>query len=190
MPHGLPQKPQAQSQTQAGPSRPQAPHTNRPPANYQYPAQYPYSYPYQQQQQQIPASAYYPYTNQSNPSGGYQPYAAYYQQPAQPYQSGYTYPYQPTATPEGYSYSATYAPAGQAVEEPQNKRARVTGPTTTPVASVTSVKPWRNCSHPGCKYVGSGEDVEVHEGDRHLIFPNGRKVERSEEEEKWASHKG
>jgi hypothetical protein len=38
--------------------------------------------------------------------------------------------------------------------------------------------------------VGSGEDVEVHEGDRHLIFPNGRQVERSEEEEKWASHKG
>jgi hypothetical protein len=38
--------------------------------------------------------------------------------------------------------------------------------------------------------VGSGEDVETHEGDRHLIFPNGRRVERSEEEEKWASHKG
>jgi hypothetical protein len=32
--------------------------------------------------------------------------------------------------------------------------------------------------------------VEIHEGDRHLIFPNGRPVERSEEEEKWASHKG
>lgn len=62
-------------------------------------------------------------------------------------------------------------------------------PAAIPVTT-QSVKPWRNCSHPGCKYVGSGEDVEIHEGDRHLIFPNGKPVERSEEEEKWARHTG
>ncbi|EIW72721.1 hypothetical protein TREMEDRAFT_67022 [Tremella mesenterica DSM 1558] len=52
------------------------------------------------------------------------------------------------------------------------------------------VKAWRNCSFPGCKFVGSGEDVEVHEGDRHLIFRNGPKVERSEEEERFAKRNG
>jgi hypothetical protein len=55
---------------------------------------------------------------------------------------------------------------------------------------VNSVKAWRNCSQAGCKFVGSGEDVEIHEGDRHLIFPAGYKVERSEEEERYAKMKG
>jgi len=58
------------------------------------------------------------------------------------------------------------------------------------VNAVNSVKAWRNCSQPGCKFVGSGEDVEIHEGDRHLIFPAGYKVERSEEEERYAKMKG
>ena len=31
--------------------------------------------------------------------------------------------------------------------------------------------------------------MEVHEGDRHLIFPHGRKVERSEEEERYLKEK-
>jgi hypothetical protein len=28
---------------------------------------------------------------------------------------------------------------------------------------------WRNCSHPGCAYVGPDKEVRVHEEDRHLI---------------------
>lgn len=42
----------------------------------------------------------------------------------------------------------------------------------------------------GCKFVGPGDKVEEHEGDRHLIFKNGPKVELSEEEQRFANHKG
>jgi len=187
MVHGLPQKPQGQGT--AGPSRPPAQQQNRQvrqPVQPQYQQQY--QYPYQQAQ----ASGYYPYAAQQ--AGGYNPYAAYYQQATQQYPYGYGY--QATTTPEGYTYSATYqnqtqATQAQTYNEPPNKRSRPNpGDAAGSAAPVISVKPWRNCSHPGCKFVGSGEDVEVHEGDRHLIFPNGRRVERSEEEEKWASHKG
>ena len=50
--------------------------------------------------------------------------------------------------------------------------------------------PWRNCSQPGCHYLGPGEAVEVHEADRHLIFPATRPIERSEEEETFIDRKG
>ncbi|OCF45273.1 hypothetical protein I317_00795 [Kwoniella heveanensis CBS 569] len=56
--------------------------------------------------------------------------------------------------------------------------------------SQTPTHMWRNCSHPGCKFVGPGNEVEIHEGDRHLIFPNGKPMERSEEEERYARRKG
>jgi hypothetical protein len=176
MVHGLPQKPQGQG----------VPGPSIPPAQQPYQARQPQQAQYQQPQPQQP---YYPQTNGYYPyaqAAAYNPYAAYYQQTAQ---YNYANAYQPTATPEGYSYSATYQAAQPAHSEPPNKRSRPNGP-PAPAAPAISVKPWRNCSHPGCKYVGSGEDVEIHEGDRHLIFPNGRPVERSEEEEKWASHKG
>jgi hypothetical protein len=43
---------------------------------------------------------------------------------------------------------------------------------------------WRNCVEPGCSFVGPEKEVEIHEGDRHLIFKNkGPIQERSEEEE-------
>ncbi|KIS01616.1 hypothetical protein L804_01494 [Cryptococcus deuterogattii 2001/935-1] len=54
----------------------------------------------------------------------------------------------------------------------------------------SSAKPWRNCSHPGCKFVGSGDQVEIHEEDRHLIYAPGKVLERSEEEERFAKRKG
>lgn len=44
--------------------------------------------------------------------------------------------------------------------------------------------PWRNCQESGCSYVGADKDVTIHEEDRHLIFKPGRKVQRSEEEER------
>jgi hypothetical protein len=49
---------------------------------------------------------------------------------------------------------------------------------------------WRNCQIPGCKFVGSGKDVMIHEEDRHLIYPPGKSVMRSEEEERFAKQKG
>lgn len=181
--HGLPQKPQFNAQPQAGPSRTPNHHQRRT------------TYPYQQQPQprtHVPQPAYpftqpyaYPY---GQTSGGYPPYQAYYQSQAA-YQPQ-PYVHHPTSTPDGYTYSSTYLPQPVTADPRDHTRAR-TGPAqTSTVTDSATVKPWRNCSHPGCKYVGSGEDVEVHEGDRHLIFPNGKPVERSEEEEKWARHKG
>lgn len=79
---------------------------------------------------------------------------------------------------------------GQSSREtgPPAKRPRSSAPSAT---TMKGVQAWRNCSHPGCKFVGPGEDVEVHEGDRHLIFPKGKKVELSEEEERFLkNHKG
>ena len=38
--------------------------------------------------------------------------------------------------------------------------------------------------------MGPGEEVEVHEGDRHLIFPKAKIMQMSEEEERFAKKKG
>jgi hypothetical protein len=195
--NGLPSRPQGlPAQPQAGPSR-QTNHNQRRAAH-----------PQQRQQQQAQPGYPNPYPNsypyaQVNASGGYQPYPGYQASAAyMPYyqQSAYqqpVYAHYPTATPEGYSYSSTYQPT---VPVPNALHSAYStayaGRTYTPPAppasapAVPAVKSWRNCSHPGCKFVGSGEDVEIHEGDRHLIFPNGKPIERSEEEEKWAQHKG
>lgn len=70
--------------------------------------------------------------------------------------------------------------------EPPAKRQKV----DAELAAVGDPMAWRNCSVKGCKFVGSGDKVEQHEGDRHLIFRNGPKVELSEEEQAYAQHKG
>jgi len=36
----------------------------------------------------------------------------------------------------------------------------------------------RNCSLSGCSYTGLYKDVEIHEMDRHLIFPAGWKEKK------------
>lgn len=48
---------------------------------------------------------------------------------------------------------------------------------------------WRNCSSPGCAYVGPEKEVRVHEGDRHLIFKDTKVGKVSEEEEEEAARK-
>ena len=49
---------------------------------------------------------------------------------------------------------------------------------------------WRNCTSPGCAYVGPDKEVIVHEQDRHLIFKDSNKVKVSEEEEEAARRVG
>ena len=188
---GLPPRPNFSAQPStatAGPSRPSR--------RQQGPtAAYGGAYPQQSHQQYDPSSYY--ASAQSYGWQGYQP------QP-QPYAYPYPYPYpgqpaqaqsfgqslfafKPTATPEGYSYSSTYQPepAASSGRYPPsslpNKRARV----TPSVGHNGSNQAWRNCSYPGCTFVGSGHDVEIHEGDRHLMFPKGKMIERSEEEERY-----
>ncbi|WVQ85281.1 hypothetical protein IAT38_007446 [Cryptococcus sp. DSM 104549] len=141
-----------------------------------------------------PQASYYQYQPQvqQNLSGGYPVggfYGGFYGATPGPSFGQSLFRPVPTANPEGYSYSQTYlTPPSHATpsDPPQAKRQK-----PNPIAAVSQgVKPWRNCSHPGCKFVGSGDEVEVHEGDRHLIFPAGRVVERSEEEERFAKRKG
>jgi hypothetical protein len=105
--------------------------------------------------------------------------------------------FRPQATPEGYQYSSTYTP--QQAEQPAPlpgydapggppaKRQR-TNPTMDSGQTWTGA--WRNCQVQGCKFVGSAKDVEVHEEDRHLIYKEGYKPQRSEEEERFARRKG
>lgn len=202
--NGLPSRPQGlPAQPQAGPSR-QPGHHQRRTTHPQQQQQHQQQQQQQQQQQRQHHQAQpafitpYPYAI-PNASGGYQPFPGY---PVPPtfspnypdYRQG-AYPYRPTATPEGYTYSSTYSYDAPNVVPVAHNRAQTALSYVAPAASippvpVPTVKSWRNCSHPACKFVGSGEDVEIHEGDRHLIFPNGKPVERSEEEEKWAHHKG
>ncbi|WVN85609.1 uncharacterized protein L203_100758 [Cryptococcus depauperatus CBS 7841] len=94
--------------------------------------------------------------------------------------------FQPMVNPEGYSYSPSYL-VQQSNTVPK-KRPRSNNFSADQTGQ--SVKPWRNCSHPGCKFVGSGEQVETHEEDRHLIFAPGKIVEKSEEEERYSNRKG
>ncbi|KAK4684747.1 hypothetical protein P7C73_g5421, partial [Tremellales sp. Uapishka_1] len=144
------------------------------------------------------------FSGYGNASGGYQGYAAAYQpnlnlsggyQPNLNLSGGYqpfpfAYPGHPPqhTTPEGYSYSSAYLQQAHAAPEPSAKRLKTHAGMGN--ASGPGNKAWRNCSVSGCRFTGSGDQVEIHEGDRHLIFPRGRPVERSEEEEKFANHKG
>jgi hypothetical protein len=151
-----------------------------------------------------------PLPPQPNMSGGYQPspmpmpwagYNPYAQAYAAPSFGQMLFTPQPPATPQGYSYSQSYLNQAPTSQGPPSKRPRTSMGTST--STSTGAAPptmmnvgtggagaWRNCSHPGCKFVGPGEQVTIHEGDRHLIFPEGMKVERSEEEERYARQKG
>lgn len=132
-------------------------------------------------------------------SGGYNPYANVPYTPAPThYQTFGQSLFKPYATPEGYSYTGGYvlpppqyqqSLAGYIAPEPPTKRQRLDGPGghTVPAQAESA---WRNCSIKGCKFVGSGKDVEVHEEDRHLIYAPGKTVVRSEEEERFARQKG
>ena len=89
-------------------------------------------------------------------------------------------------TSEGYSYSGAYT--GASTSRPP-KKPRTEGATyATGESSGTSA--WRNCSVAGCHFVGPGNEVEIHEADRHLLFAKGKQVERSEEEERYVKQKG
>ncbi|WWC96792.1 hypothetical protein V866_003666 [Kwoniella sp. B9012] len=139
---------------------------------------------------------------QPNISGGYPSF--FPSQPTYPQYSNqlsaqalFHQPPQPQVNSGGYSYSSTYAQS-----QPPAKRQR---PNSNSQASAAiessgvgpdsgngsgSIGTWRNCSHPGCKFVGPSEKVQIHEEDRHLIFVNGKMPERSEEEERYARRKG
>jgi hypothetical protein len=114
----------------------------------------------------------------------------------------------PTHNPEGYTYSSAFVQQQaetlsaeaeshkRPTEQPSspNKRQRVS---SSGIASTNRAKPtlvpgsiaasragsWRNCKEPSCNFVGPEKEVEIHEGDRHLIFKEKKKVEMSEEEE-------
>lgn len=83
----------------------------------------------------------------------------------------------------GYSYSSTYQP-DSSTPAPSHATSLTPGPPRRPRLQEPGVGPWRNCCQPGCAFTGPDETVSVHEGDRHLIFPKGKPVERSEEEER------
>lgn len=152
-------------------ARPQSRPQQRPPPQPYYPPQIPY----------------YPYLSPSI-SGGYpyRPHPGYPYYPAQTFGQSLFVPY-PIATPEGYSYSPTYLQQPQQVTAPPAKKRRFDAPASS---TGGGLKAWRNCSYPRCKFVGPGEEVEVHEGDRHLIFPKAKFLQLSEEEEKLAKQKG
>ncbi|OXG34850.1 hypothetical protein C359_06307 [Cryptococcus neoformans Bt120] len=134
----------------------------------------------------------YGYGYQPNVSGGY-PSGGFYPMYAAPAPSFGQSLFRPpvAANPEGYSYSTTYlsSPYNQqaSTPDPPTKRQR---PNNSNVMTGGSAKPWRNCSHPGCKFVGPGDQVEIHEEDRHLIYAPGKAPERSKEEERFAKRKG
>ncbi|ORY28620.1 hypothetical protein BCR39DRAFT_199676 [Naematelia encephala] len=194
IPNGLPPRPVA------GPSRPPAQTKPPQPQPQPHPPFNPHfgNYPPYPPTPPLPINPY------QNATGGY-PYPT--STPYQPYPTyGQSLFHQPSATPEGYSYSPTYLhntyqpqpqPSSHAQNRPApppNKRPRPNYPTSNiavlPSSSSSSSKAWRNCSYPGCKFVGAGEEVEIHEGDRHLIFPAGHAVEKSEEEERFAKING
>ncbi|WWC68473.1 uncharacterized protein I206_102402 [Kwoniella pini CBS 10737] len=194
--HGLPARPNfstpAQSglaQPRAGPSQPRPPSQTRsgPSRSVQTPTYTPNSFPSQQY-----AGGYMPQPQYAGYGMGYQPnlsggYPSFY--PQQNYQQfptpmSFFPPSQPQINSSGYTYSSTYT---QAQVQPPNKRQR---PNNTMPQEATTGGMWRNCSQPGCKFVGPSDKVETHEEDRHLIFVNGKMAERSEEEERFARRKG
>ncbi|WWC60467.1 uncharacterized protein I303_103040 [Kwoniella dejecticola CBS 10117] len=206
------------SQPRAGPAQPRPPQRggNQPKGNHQQPAHnLPHApYPPNLLQQ---ASGGYPYAQhqyapqfgmgyQPNLSGGYpsfQPQQMYQPSPL-PFQNhmfGQTQPFFPPSQPQphlansaGYSYSSTYTQSHMSNHsQPPNKRHRPNPQTpsgVTPDMGTVASGMWRNCSQPGCKFVGPSDKVQTHEEDRHLIFVNGKMAERSEEEERFARRKG
>lgn len=126
-----------------------------------------------------------------NPAYGYPAMPAYPQYPSHPYAAYGSFPAMPNPyqtfgqslfqQPQQAIPHYPQMPMMQPVEPPA-KRQRTDGG-GDPLS-------WRNCSMDGCKFVGSGDMVNQHEEDRHLIFRNGPKIELSEEEQRYANHKG
>lgn len=154
---------------------------------------------YPQPQQYMPQAqqGFYPgygYGYQPTLSGGY-PSGGFYPMYAAPAPSFGQSLFRPpvTVNPEGYSYSTTYLSKQYSQQpsapNPPTKRQRPNNGSVM-TGGESSAKPWRNCSHPGCKFVGPGDQVEIHEEDRHLIYAPGKVPERSEEEERFAKRKG
>ncbi|WWC87988.1 uncharacterized protein L201_002890 [Kwoniella dendrophila CBS 6074] len=145
----------------------------------------------------------------ANVSGGY-PNQSMYQQPVYLNQSfGQSlFQQQPQFQNSGeYSYSSTYTnptPMSMIGTQPPMKKQRTSnqqsnissapngnyGAELAGSSTGTETGTWRNCVHPGCKFVGPSEKVQIHEEDRHLIFAKGKIPERSEEEERYAKRKG
>lgn len=107
--------------------------------------------------------------------------------------------FRPQATPENYTYGQahqtgySYQPMQVPAPPPPIKRQRLDngqGVNSGALPLEATGAAWRNCSQPGCKFVGSGKDVEIHEEDRHLIYRPGKQPQRSEEEERFAKRKG
>ena len=125
-------------------------------------------------------SVYQPHPASRNLSGGYRPYGA----PLNRLTCGQAL-FRPV-NPDGYSYSQNYAETSRPNKRPRGNEPAANGAGSAPNGAMA----WRNCSVAGCSFVGPGDQVGIHEGDRHLIFPAGHKVERSEEEEKFAKRTG
>jgi hypothetical protein len=100
-------------------------------------------------------------------------------------QYGYNNPQAPYMANQGYGHG--YQAPMQQPAEPPAKRARhqQLQPETPFHSTMNDPNAWRNCSQAGCQYVGPGNDVALHEQDRHLIYPEGYVPERSEEEEAY-----
>ncbi|ORX34159.1 nuclear fragile X mental retardation-interacting protein 1-domain-containing protein [Kockovaella imperatae] len=142
---------------------------------------------YGQSSQPGPSSQPYGYPASVQPvnlSGGYNPYAGYAPQATW----GAPSPSFGQTLFRGGSSAYSHPSANPDPSRPA-KRPKGQDQEDTPSHS-RGVSAWRNCSVPGCGFVGPGDQVEIHEGDRHLIFPNGHRVERSEEEEKFAKRRG
>ncbi|KAL7410195.1 hypothetical protein BDY24DRAFT_436516 [Mrakia frigida] len=138
------------------------------PTSQQQPSQ---GYPYQQQQQQPPLPSSLPQLN----AQGYTISSAFYnaQPPPLPTPSyAYPPPYLPSSSSNHYSSNASASSSSQppAPRPPQPNRRLDT--------SKISCLPMRNCSLSGCSYTGLYKDVEIHEMDRHLIFPAGWKEKK------------
>ncbi|WVW80311.1 hypothetical protein I302_102290 [Kwoniella bestiolae CBS 10118] len=211
--HAGPSQPRPPSHNQQGQRR------NRPPANHHHQQQQQHQ-SYQNQPVNSPSLPYDPYAGQAaypqyglpqSPYGmgaaGYQPnlsggYPSFFPQPMYPQYSNqlsaqalFNQPQQQAMNSGGYSYSSTYTQSYQ-TNQPPNKRHRpnaqpgIMGDPSVGGRGNVNVGMWRNCQHPGCKFVGPSDKVQIHEEDRHLIFVEGKMPERSEEEERYARRKG
>ena len=148
-----------------------------PPNGYGAPQQWP---PHNQRSPSTPNNPYGAAQSHNNASGGYSGYAQYNQ----------AYGWSAPSFGQALFQSTSQHPAPYGESSQSNKRPRGNEASGPANGSGSDAVAWRNCSVAGCKYVGPGDQVEIHEQDRHLICPKGLQVERSEEEEGFAKRKG
>lgn len=143
--------------------------------------QQPFAYP--QMRMQMPMMAAYPYPYMMPQPYSYPQYN--YIMPNMGNMGNMAQGYMPNAY--GYNYQQPTHPI-----EPPAKRARhhQHQPEAPFHSTQNDPKAWRNCSQKGCKYLGPGDEVALHEQDRHLIYPEGYVPERSEEEEAYLKKGG